>query len=284
MFYDVVRENMAQTVKYPEKIVKFAFIPENYPQPNPETQYIKIAYNHRLQDYKNYLTTFEMLAQLWTTHKNFRVMVTNPNAQNFSKISHYPFVEGKSIANHDQYLKELSTCHLNITNTQHETFCISALESLAFGQILVAPKAMTFPELVPPNYPYLFTNEEEQYRILDKLLTNPTFIEQARLEIMGYTRTTFADYKIGKEYVAIFNQYADREWSEDNFKGSSAGAFQAVRTKNQGFTTLSEIQRQLSHHNLGKQAMPLLKIKRILNKMGFEDEVKGMAQGVNFGI
>ena len=40
-------------------------------------------------------------------------------------------------------------------------------------QILVAPKAVTFPEITGQkitNYPYLFNNEEEQYEIIAKLL------------------------------------------------------------------------------------------------------------------
>lgn len=285
MFYDVTREVIKDNIKFPETIIPFRFIPRDYPEPKVETptKFVKIIYNHRLQDYKNYLTTFEMFAQLWTSHKNFKVVVTNPNGANFSKLTQYPFVEGLSITNHNDYLKELSTCHLNVTNTQHETFCISALESLAMGQILVAPNAMTFPEITPPNYKYLFNNEEEQYRILDRLLTDPTIFDREREAIKSHTRAFYDSDKIADDYVTLFNNIVDNEWTTDNFKPDTLNAFKAILSNKRGFLTLTDIQKALSGYNLGKQAFPLMKIKRCLNKMGYIDEIRGIEQGIVLG-
>jgi len=284
MFCDVKQEILATNIRVPYRIIKFALIPENYPEPNPETQFIKIAYNHRLQDYKNYLTTFEMLAQLWTTYKNFRVLVTNPNASNFNKLLAYPFVDGKAFSKHEDYLKELSTCHLNITNSQHETFCISALESLAFGQILVAPRAITFPELVPKeDYPYLFSTEEEQYRILDKIFSNPSVFDTERERIKNNTRTAFANHILGDKIASLFKEMAVYEWEESSLRENSALAVKKIQHKNKGFVELTEIQKQFGEYNLGWQAFPLLKIKRVLNKLGYEDVLLGHKQGFYFG-
>jgi glycosyltransferase involved in cell wall biosynthesis len=282
MFYDVTREVIRDEVKFPEKVVPFRFIPKDYPQPNvpAKTEQVKIIYNHRLQDYKNYLTTFEMFAQLWTTHKNFKVVVTNPNGANFSKLTQYPFVEGLSIANHDAYLKELATCHLNVTNTVHETFCISALESLAMGQIVVAPNAITFPEITPPEYEWLFNNEEHQYRLLDKLLTNPSIFDEQRDKIKNWTRDYYASEKIADDYISTFNELVELEWTTDNFKPDTLEKFKRILKGKRGFVTLTDIQKELGQANLGKQAFPLMKIKRCLNKMGYIDEIRGIEQGI----
>lgn len=283
MFDDNVKEFMSPTVHYPYEIVKFAFIGDDYPEPQPAKGIVKIIYNHRLQDYKNYLETFELLAQLWTTYKNFKVIVTNPNGSNFSKLAQYPFVEGKSITSHEDYLKELSTCHLNITNSQHETFCISALESLAFGQILVAPKAITFPELVPKkDYPYLFNNEEEQYRILESLLKDPTIFDKERDRIRKATKETFDQKIIANKYANLFEEYGKSPWGDKQGKENTLKAIEAVKKTFKGFVTLKKVKGLFEAHNLGTQAMPLLKVKRIINSLGYSDMIQGYEQGFYF--
>lgn len=127
-------------------------------------------YNHRLQGYKNWKTTFEIFERLAKKH-DFKVVVTGNN-ENMSTIVKYPFVIVKTFNSHDEYLEELAKCHANVINSQHETYCISLAESIVHDQVVVAPRRCTFPELLGDNYKYLFDNETQQEKMLDDILTN----------------------------------------------------------------------------------------------------------------
>jgi glycosyltransferase involved in cell wall biosynthesis len=139
----------------------------------PRVEQPTIIYNHRLQTYKNYKDTLEILQKLWNEGLRFRVIVTSSSSENSSRVMHYPFVEFKLCATREDYLKVLRQGDLNVTNSQHETFCMSAVESMACGQCLIAPDAVTFPQITNKKengYPYLFSDEADQMRILRKLI------------------------------------------------------------------------------------------------------------------
>ncbi len=286
--YKMMVENMKKYLndetiaKMKYKIIHFALLdPDYYPKPQPaDLKKIKIIYNHRLSDYKNYQITFKLLNELWKKYQNFEVFVTNPNAENFSKISHYPFVRGISCANHKDYLEILKTCHLNITNSQHETFCISALESLAMGQILVAPNGITFPELTYPNYPFLFNSLAEQREILEKIFSNPKIIEQYREEIYKKTWEKFYYEIMVQEYYNLFTQL-EKEYRLGNFKKSVFKVLNYIKTL-KGFKSLKELSTIFKRFNLGQQAFPLIKIKKLLNSLGYKDYFHNSVQGIFF--
>jgi hypothetical protein len=113
----------------------------------------------------------------------------------------YPFVEFKLCATREDYLKVLREGDLNVTNSQHETFCMSAVESMACGQCLVAPDSVTFPQITgqkETNYPYLFSDEKSQMSFLRKLLTDyDERTEWGRIlssyVIRNFNRTRWAD-------------------------------------------------------------------------------------------
>ena len=144
--------------------------------------------------------------------------------------------------------------------------------------MLIAPNAITFPELVPQGYAYLFDNEEEQYNKLKMLLDDTGLIEAHRDKIRQHTMHNFSQDTIRDRYHELFTQHAQRETGK--LKEISEEAFKYVKKVNSGFTDLKTIQQQLGKYNLGWQAFPLLKIKRILNNMGYKDEFKGLWQGV----
>lgn len=134
-----------------------------------------IVYNHRLQGYKNWRVTFEVLDELYKEGIQFKVKFTSSTRENLAHIMKYPFVEVALGATREEYLENIKGCDLNVTNSSHETFCISAVESMAYGQPLVAPDGVTFPEITGRDsnaYPYLFKNRNEQKDMLRKLLTD----------------------------------------------------------------------------------------------------------------
>ena len=165
-----------------------------------------IIYNHRLQTYKNYKETMEILQSLWDEGLRFKVVVTSSSSENSSRVMAYPFVEFKLCATREDYLKVLKTGDLNVTNSQHETFCMSAVESMACGQPLVAPNGVTFPQITgreENNYPFLFSSDEDQRFILRSLLTDRDQRRKWGRSLSEYVRREFTRHGWAERYAGL---------------------------------------------------------------------------------
>ena len=126
-----------------------------------------VIYNHRFESYKQPKVTFAQLDELKKRHK-FETWVTQVKGQSTKAFKFDRVVFG---ATREAYLKNIAVAGVNTLNSVHETFCISALDSLAVGHLLVAPRRCTFPELVPADYPFLFENDREQLEMLDHIFS-----------------------------------------------------------------------------------------------------------------
>jgi glycosyltransferase involved in cell wall biosynthesis len=165
-----------------------------------------IIYNHRLQIYKNYKTTFKIFDEIYQSGLKFKVIVTSSSPDNSSKIMKYPFVEFRLCATREEYLKVLRTGDLNVTNSQHETFCMSAVESMACGQCLIAPDSVTFPEITGQSetkYPYLFSSEAEQKELLVKLLKSKRLRKQWGRVLSEYVIREFGRSTWASRYASL---------------------------------------------------------------------------------
>lgn len=127
----------------------------------------KIIYNHRFENYKQPKTT-EMVLKNLKGHFDFEVWVTQTVSQD---VADFPVDRPVGDPDYRKYLNKIAVRGINTLNSVHETFCISALDSLALGQLLVAPNSVTFPELVPESYPFLFEDEKHQEQILAHILS-----------------------------------------------------------------------------------------------------------------
>ena len=148
------------------------------PEPRGEGLPPVVAYNHRLQGYKDWQTTFEVFDALWADGVEFKVRHTGPVAENTSLIAKRPYVEIRLAAKRADYLRNLAGCDLNVTNSFHETFCIAARRRMCvFGQPIVAPAGVTFPEITGRHenrYPYLFRLRTSKSKVQTKpKLTDP---------------------------------------------------------------------------------------------------------------
>jgi glycosyltransferase involved in cell wall biosynthesis len=136
----------------------------------PKYDKYTFIYNHRLAGYKNYLKTIEMFDRLYKHNPNFQVIFTVADTANQSKIQALPYANIVRITNHSDYIKELAKCHANVTNSDHETYCISIVESMQNKQLIIAPNGVTFPELLDRKY--LFNTEEEQFEMMKNAVDN----------------------------------------------------------------------------------------------------------------
>ena len=235
-----------------------------------------IAYNHRLQGYKNYKVTFELLNELYKAGIKFKVKYMNNNTERLSDIAHYPFVDVRLCKNRTEYLRELRGCDLNVTNSQHETFCISAIESMALGQPLIAPDGITFPEITGRDqiaYPYLFKSPAEQRAMLVELLTDHekriTWGERAS----AFVRKEFNNILWAENYANLFEKLTGEisfTYQEDVYphivKTFSENYGKTISELNNAFMRIRVEGRQ----PYGNQALTLTKLLRLARMFGYD--------------
>jgi hypothetical protein len=78
------------------------------------------------------------------------------------------------------------------------------MESVAMGHLLVAPNGITFPELVPDGYPFLFENTAEQAAHLKHIFnTWPAEYNRWRSILIKYARERFAVESYAANYLDV---------------------------------------------------------------------------------
>lgn len=236
-----------------------------------------IAYNHRLQGYKRWRVTFDVLNDLWQEGLRFRVRYTSSTIDNVGAIRSLPFVEVRLCATRAEYLDALSGCHLNVTNSVHETFCISAVESMAQGQPLVAPDSVTFPQITGAasgnGYPYLFASRDEQKAHLRRLITDPTERARAGALVRKHTLASYTQRLWVERYCDLFGQLVEAHAiNVDERLVAEAGAI--LRKQGAKGATVREFYNKLQRVRIngkgpvGDQSFPLAKVIRLARLAG----------------
>lgn len=248
-----------------------------------------IAYNHRLQSYKQWKITFQILDDLYREGIKFKLRYMNNTSEKIAQIKHFPWVETRLCRDRKEYLDALRGCDLNVTNSLHETFCIAAIESMAMGQPLIAPQGITFPQITGQKsgngYPLLFKNLDEQKNILRKVLKDQDY------------RRKWG--QIAKKHVAL---YKHERWAEQyiDLIERNAKALMDFKTKpeiehaakkilkeegkieiNDFFNKMNKI-RIGGKQSISNQSFPLIKILRLARKVGGKSTIEGGKQWLYF--
>lgn len=244
-----------------------------------------IHYNHRLIDVKKWQTTFDLLEELYEEGYKFKVVATGEGKR--AKLNKYPFVEMKDdLYSYEDYIGELSKGHLNTTNTTIETFGIACIESTGLGGFLVAEDGITFPELVPHDYKYLFKNTTEQKEMIKQLITkwydNPKeWIEEAQ-QLKDWTLETFSLEDYASRYIETFEGF-NFNFAKTMKPQNRQYFVNVLKENNVKFEKLKDVEKMILNHHVGRQAFPIIKIKRILNEMGYKDYFFNGEQYIKWG-
>lgn len=159
------------------------------------------VYNHRFESYKRPKVTGALFSKMRRDGVKFEVWATQYVDQH---IGEFPVDRLVGDPDYDRYIANIAVPAINTTNSVHETFCISALDSVALGHLLVAPRAVTFPELVPPDYPYLFRNEVEQESMLRTIIADwPRAWAEWCPKLRAFARDTFGLDPYADAYATI---------------------------------------------------------------------------------
>ena len=223
-------------------------------------------YNHRSENYKRIDITADVLRQLRQKH-NFEVWATQYVDQ---KLKGFPVDRIVGDPDYDVYLRNIAVPGINTLNSVHETFCISALDSLSLGHLLVAPDKLTFPELIPKDYPWLFKNRVEQTEMLDHILSTwPAEWEKWSLILRRHAREEFSLERYIQKYRDVLVESSDG-WKKSNAKEHVRQSLTSYfGTLRKGKHTLKRICVDIQKvANLGFQAMPLRRVLREAGSLG----------------
>lgn len=176
---------------------------ENYDSP-------VFFYNHRIAGYKNWEETFTMFDKLYEEEKNFKVIVTTVDTQSVTRVARRPYVEAVNCFKREQYLEQIQRANINVSNSQHETFCISMVESMAAGHACIAPNRITFPELFDNGKAgLLFQTEDQQYALMKKLINDKVFRKEWGEKASIRAREFFSTKRYAEETIALFKKVYD---------------------------------------------------------------------------
>ena len=268
---DVVESVLARSSLINYGTLEMTLTPDPQRPPNPVPV---IAYNHRLQGYKQYRETFTLLDELHREGVPFRVRYMNNTAEQVAQIAHYPFVEVKLCATRREYLDALRGCDLNVTNSVHETFCIAAIESMALGQPLVAPAGVTFPEITgrrETDYPYLFCTRDEQKAMLRRLLTDAAERQRWGVTLSEYVRRQYNQTLWAQRYAALFETLAAER--QPNVAPDALAFFRDTLRAHNG-ATARDLYREVSHKDVNgrapfsSQSLTLTKLVKMVRQLG----------------
>jgi len=234
-----------------------------------------IAYNHRLQLYKNWHTTFALFDKLNAAGHRFRVQYMANTTDKVAFMHERPYVDVVLTRTHAEYLDALKGCDLNVINSQHETFCIAAIESMAYGQPLLAPNSVTFPEITGASkgngYPFLFASLQQQEEMLIKLLKDGKARRQWGRVVSQHVTELYNSDLWASKYAALFQQVGSaqtgvkqdaKEFVDETLDANRGQDIQTLLSKVRGVKVNGRIP-------FGSQSMTPTKLIRLAEELGY---------------
>lgn len=221
-------------------------------------------YNHRLDGYKDFETTFKLFDRLYREKYDFQVVITGGDSKNVNPFAEKPYAVVKSFKKHDEYLEEVARCHANVTNSFHETYCISIAESIVADHLVIAPNRVTFPELLGKDYPYLYRSVNDEYDFMKKAASE-------RLEYASHVNKEKMYVESGaKVMIGLFETLAKGITPViDRMKDQKKAGLLREWAKGHPSVTLQESMIKLYDLRYATQSMPPNKVAQLLRDLGY---------------
>ena len=213
-----------------------------------------IVYNHRQESYKQPLKTAAAIEAVRKMGDTVEVWATQQHGQN---IKFFPVDKLVGDPVRAKYIQNIAVPAINVSNSTHETYCIAMVDSIALGHLPLAPRGVTFPELVPADYPYLFSSEKEQIAMLHHLLTHwPAVYEEWSGQLRHFAAKRFGLYAYARKYADILAE-AGAEWlTVEPREHTVSGLNRFFASMKPGHYELQQVHRAIQKAtNLQSQAM-----------------------------
>lgn len=264
-------------------VLPFGLVDDRFDLPIHDPGVPVFVYNHRFEGYKNPQTTAAVLSDLRAQGRKFEVWVTQATDQRWKD---FPVDRVVGHADQHRYLDAIAVPAINTLNSQHETFCIAAQDSIALGHLLVAPNGVTFPELVPQGYPFLFSDEREQRAMLAHILdTWPSEWQTWSPRLRAFARERFAFDRYIGSYASLLGSF-DATWNRSETKPEVQGAMDRFfRQVKAGTYGLAEVTRGIQKATgTAEQSMPPRRVVREALEAGARLVVTSDKDGDSIGF
>lgn len=228
-----------------------------------------ILYNHRFEAYKRPELTASLLGDLRSLGHDFSVWITQSVDQRINEA--FPIDRVLHTPLRSDYLKAISIPAINTINTVHETFCIAMLDSIMLGHIVVCPNAITFPELLPKDYPYLFNSLAEQKSMMQHILSTwPAEYNKWRLILAEHARSKFNLDKYVDSYLSLLSDVEQSHRLGEKTDKTKASLDHILGNMKKGKVyPVEDIRKPLHQYGrLGNQSMPTRRVVRELMLRG----------------
>lgn len=243
------------------KYIPLMVIGDDFEQKDTRGGKIKLIYNHRLESYKNYQSTFQKLDALWKARGgDFEMFVTYGSTRE-SFVSRFKWAKSVDCATREDYFKLLHSCDFGVTESKHETFCISAVEAMTANVKMYMPDAITFREIADERA--VLFQKDEWVAMLNQDMNNISTIRKEHAT--GDYRKKFGKAHLVQKWIGLFDEMMSkpinakvdniRNYLENNIKEGDYFAFYEKMTKDLG---------------LGQQALPHFKLAKWLYSMGYD--------------
>jgi glycosyltransferase involved in cell wall biosynthesis len=230
-----------------------------------ESTPIVYLYNHRFEYYKHPFDTFETFAELRKRHE-FEVWATQTVGQSTGGSKEYHYDRSIWEPMRRDYLSRIAAQPMiNTINSVHETFCISLMDSIACGHLVVAPNGVTFPELVPDGYPFLFRDRQEQVRMLHTIMNSwPKYYNEWRDRLVDHARKTFSIDLYAQRYIDLMWK-VELEHRQTKHKPATRDALEKTfdRMRSGELYSPDDLRKALCRvKHFGNQSMPSRRVVR----------------------
>jgi len=184
-----------------------------------------VLYNHRFEAYKRPDVTFDVLDSL-RGEFDFEIWATQTVEQKSGGRRQYQYDRTIFEPARADYLARIAFPAINTINSVHETYCIAIMDSIAAGHLVVVPNGVTFPELLPRDYPFKFNDPKQQRSMIRHIFqTWPVEYNRWREPLSEWAKTEFGV----EQYVARYlDLIAETESAYRNHKPKPS----TIRTMN----------------------------------------------------
>jgi len=140
-----------------------------------------ILWNHRWEHDKNPEAFFNALFRIKENGRRFRLIVAGEQFQNSpavferartelkEEIIHFGYIE-----NRQEYFRVVARADIVVSTSRQENFGLSMVESMAMGCMPIAPRRLSYPEIIPPEFHKnsLYEHDEDLPGVLSRAIAD----------------------------------------------------------------------------------------------------------------
>ncbi len=133
---------------------------EEYAFPIEKNEKFTIALNHKLIEQKGVRETFEVYDRLWMLGYEFEVWIWDTSGRGY-RVGGRPYAVNKGGVSREQYLRDLSRCHVLVSHSRWDAFGRSYLDCMMLEMPFLCRKELVFPFMVGPDYEWHFEDNDQ---------------------------------------------------------------------------------------------------------------------------